>query len=311
MNIGDHQTLHVDFTPDNANYNSASKDVLINVVGEPGKGGPKGNPPAACTINWNTPAEIVYGTALGGAQLNATGTVAGGFVYTPPAGTVLNVGNNQILHVDFTPADTAECSVASKEVPINVLPANKITPTITWFNPADIIYGTGLSGIQLNATASVAGSFVYSPAAGTLLNAGASQRLHVDFFPADTDQYNPAARDVAINVLKATPTIVWRDPAAIASGTPLTATQLNATSSVSGTFVYTPAAGAVLTAGNNQTLHAGFIPDDAANYNSVSGNVSINVVTSSPFGNLFGTVNCVGCKPNPLLGNLGATQICK
>ena len=87
--------------------------------------------------------------------------------------------------------------------------------------------------------------------------------------------------------------------------------QLNATASVSGTFVYTPAAGAVLTAGNNQTLHAGFIPDDAANYNSVSGNVSINVTTSSPFGNLFATGNCVGCKPNPLLGNIGGTQICK
>ena len=49
----------------------------------------------------------------------------------------------------------------------------KATPVITWANPADIVYGTALSATQLNATADVAGSFVYTPAAGVKLNAGA------------------------------------------------------------------------------------------------------------------------------------------
>src|SRR5207247_3736918 len=98
--------------------------------------------------------DITCGTALGGTQLNATAPVAGSFVYTPASGTVLDVGNGQTLHVDFTPTDTANYNSASKDVAINVV---KATPTITWnSNPADIVYGTALSGTQLNATSPVA-----------------------------------------------------------------------------------------------------------------------------------------------------------
>jgi uncharacterized repeat protein (TIGR01451 family) len=79
----------------------------------------------------------------------------------------------------------------------------KATPSITWGNPADIVYGTALSGTQLNATASVPGSFVYTPAAGTVLSSGNNQTLHVAFTPTDTADYNNASKDVSINVLTA------------------------------------------------------------------------------------------------------------
>ena len=39
-----------------------------------------------------------------------------------------------------------------------------------------ITYGTALSATQLNATRDVPGTFVYTPAAGTVLNAGAARR---------------------------------------------------------------------------------------------------------------------------------------
>src|SRR5437773_6291548 len=264
LNAGSGQTLHAAFTPtDTANYNTASKDVTINVV--------KATP----TVTWNNPADISYGTALSGTQLNATASVAGSFVYTPAAGTVLNAGSGQTLHVDFTPTDTANYNTASKDVTINVL---KTTPTITWNNPADITYGTALGGTQLNATASVAGTFVYTPAAGTVLNGGAGQTLHVDFTPTDTTNYNTASRDVAINVLKAAPTITWNNPADITTGTALSGTQLNATASVAGSFVYTPAAGTVLSEGNGQTLHVALTPTDTANYNSASKDVTMDVL---------------------------------
>jgi hypothetical protein len=81
-----------------------------------------------------------------------------------------------------------------------VLTVNKATPIITWDNPADIVYGTALGGTQLNATASVPGSFVYTPAAGTILNEGAGQNLRVDFTPTDTVNYNSATKTVQINV---------------------------------------------------------------------------------------------------------------
>ena len=64
--------------------------------------------------------------------------------------------------------------------------------TITWSAPADITYGTALGATQLNATPNVPGSFVYSPVAGTVLNAGAGQTLSVTFTPTDAANYTGA-----------------------------------------------------------------------------------------------------------------------
>jgi hypothetical protein len=158
---------------------------------------------------------------------------------------------------------------------------NKASPTITWANPVNITYGTQLSATQLNATASVPGTFAYNPAAGTVLNAGNNQPLSVTFTPTDQTNYNTATKSVSINVLKATPTITWPNPANITYGTALSATQLNATASVPGAFAYSPAAGTVLNFGANQTLHVDFTPTDATNYNSASKNVTINVQKAS------------------------------
>lgn len=77
--------------------------------------------------------------------------------------------------------------------------------TITWGNPADIIVGTPLSGIQLNATASsgilaVPGTFAYSPSAGAILPEGNGQSLSVTFTPTDTGLYRSASKTVSINV---------------------------------------------------------------------------------------------------------------
>ena len=76
----------------------------------------------------------------------------------------------------------------------------KRATTITWANPADIIHGTALSGTQLDATASVPGTFTYIPAAGTVLGVGNGQTLAVVFTPADSTDYTGAYATVAINV---------------------------------------------------------------------------------------------------------------
>src|SRR4029079_4934967 len=123
-----------------------------------------------------------------------------------------------------TPTDGANYTTATATVTIDV---TKATPTITWPAPAAISYGTGLSTTQLNATASVLGSFVYTPAVGAVLNAGTGQTLSVTFTPTDAANYTTATPTVTFDVTKLTPTITWPTPAAIVYGTALSATQLN------------------------------------------------------------------------------------
>jgi hypothetical protein len=81
----------------------------------------------------------------------------------------------------------------------------RITPTITWPAPASITFGSALGGSQLDATASVPGTFAYTPAAGTVLPAGAAQTLSVTFTPDDTTTYTMATTSTTITVNPAPP----------------------------------------------------------------------------------------------------------
>jgi hypothetical protein len=229
------------------------------------------------TITWATPAPITYGTALSATQLNASTTVAGNVAYSPAAGTVLSAGP-QTLSVTFTPTDTTDYTTATANVTLTVSPA---TPSISWATPAAITYGTALSATQLNASATVAGTFAYSPALGALVTAG-QQTLTATFTPTDSTDYSTTTKTVQLTVNKAAPTITWATPSAITYGTPLSSTQLNATSSsVAGSFVYTPGSGTVLAAGS-QTLSVTFTPTDTSDYNSANGSVTLTVNKATP-----------------------------
>src|SRR5207244_13018919 len=59
------------------------------------------------SVTWSNPAPIIYGTALGAAQLNASTPVAGTFAYNPPAGTFPDAGV-YTLSVTFTPSRSEE-----------------------------------------------------------------------------------------------------------------------------------------------------------------------------------------------------------
>jgi len=235
---------------------------------------------ATPVITWNNPAAITYGTALSGTQLNASASVSGTFTYLPVSGTILNAGANQVLSANFVPTDgTNYNSVTGTTVLITV---NKATPTVTWTTPAAITYGTTLSATQLNATASIAGTFSYSPPAGTILNAGPNQTLSVNFTPTNVNFNSVEGTTVQITVNKATPVISWTTPAAITYGTALSGNQLNASSTVPGTYTYSPAAGTILNAGANQNLSVNFVPTNTANYNSVNGTttqITVNKAT--------------------------------
>ena len=128
-------------------------------------------------------------------------------------------------------------------------------PTISWADPADIVFGTALSGTQLDATASVQGTFTYSPAAGTVLGAGLEPNA---LGQLRTDRLNRLHRRLGHGHHQRRRVRRRRSPGQtrrISSyGTALSGTQLDATANVQGTFTYSPAAGTVLGAGRPDAL---------------------------------------------------------
>jgi hypothetical protein len=256
----------VTFTPtDPTNYTSMTTTVNVTVV--------KATP--AITVA-PTASGITYGQTLAASTLSGgTASTAGTFTFTTVS-TAPNAGTSA-QGVTFTPSGTALFNTTTTTVNVTVA---KATPTITWTAPSAITYGTALSATQLNATGSVAGTIVYSPASGTTPSAG-TQTLTATFTPTDTANYNSATRTVSLVVGKATPTITWATPSAITFGTALSATQLNATGSVAGTIAYSPASGTTPSAGT-QTLTATFTPTDTANYNTATRTVSLVVGKATP-----------------------------
>jgi Flp pilus assembly CpaE family ATPase len=264
-------TLSVTFTPaDSTNYTTAQTTVAVTVAKAP------------CAIKWPTPDSITYGTQLSDTQLCAAAPVSGVFEYTPGSGAVLAAGQHRLSTV-FAPADTLTYSTSQSSVSLTVA---KATPTVAWSKPEPIAQGTALGAKQLNATATVPGSFAYKPTAGEVLAPG-EHELSVTFTPTDTLNYTTVQATVSLTITEKAPTfITWPTPSAVSYGTALSVIQLSATASVPGTFVYTPAAGHVLAPGR-YTLSATFTPTDTENYATAQSAVVLEVeglpdMTSSP-----------------------------
>jgi uncharacterized repeat protein (TIGR01451 family) len=166
----------------NTNYNSKSGDVQITIS--------KATP----SITWNNPAAIVYGTALGAAQLNASASTGGSFVYTPASGTVLSSGNGRNLHAGFTPTDSVNYNAASADVSINVLSAVLSVSMIADRNPAPV-------GLNFNYKATITNTGNASSTNTVLTDVLPTQ---VTFTAASSTQgtctYNSATRTVTCNV---------------------------------------------------------------------------------------------------------------
>ncbi len=148
-------------------------------------------------------------------------------------------------------------------------------------------------GFGTNTQVVVPGTYAYNPAAGTVLPVG-TDPLSVTFTPSNTAGYTSASATNSIVVTKATPVLTWPTPAAIAVGTPLSGTQLDATATfqggpLAGTYTYTvlpantPAPGAVLAAGT-WTLQVVFAPTDTTDFTNATATVQIVVGTTGSTG---------------------------
>ncbi len=229
-------------------------------------------------ITWNTPADITSGTALSATQLNASaGDVAGTFVYSPTASTVLAIGT-QTLSATFTPTDTTNYNQATAMVHLLVKDMAYSDQTITFNSIPNTIFGS--APITLTATASSGLAIAYSVESGpasvagnqlTILGAGSVTVVANQ--SGDSGSKINAAPSISrsFNVSPETSIVTWATPSAITYGTVLGSPQLSASveGDIAGTLTYSPSAGTLLAAGN-QTLNVVFSPSDTANYTSNS-----------------------------------------
>jgi hypothetical protein len=129
---------------------------------------------------------------IDGANAGTPVAIASGAAsYTLPT---LTAGNHTI-----TASYSGDSTFAALTISGVSITVTKATPIVTWGTPSSITYGTALGVSQLNATSSVPGAFVYTPAAGTILNASTTpQTLSVTFTPTDATDYSNVTKTTTI-----------------------------------------------------------------------------------------------------------------
>lgn len=269
----DNITASVEFTPtgDDAN-NFKPTSTVINIVVD------KADP----TITWEIADEdktFTYGTGLSDKQLNATSNGVGDIVYTD------NDENETVLDVDaildagtHTITATLPASDNYNEATATAtITVNQAATEIEWETPAPIAYGIPISSVELNATANVDGTFTYELDGQNAENQTPEVGSHsiVATFTPTSNNYSGSTKTITLKVVQAAAEITWDAPEAITYGTPLSGAQLNATANVLGDFMYKPAEGSILPAGDT-SISVIFIPE-SSDYGRATDTIKLTV----------------------------------
>jgi N-acetylneuraminic acid mutarotase len=223
---------------------------------------------------------IQESTGYSDAGLSITGGTVDLGTTADPGGDTLNVNGTGAMIANTTSNPVSPVGDTFK--------FNGVVPTV-------IIAGGTFTydGTAHPATATVAGivgatpALTYTDSSGHGVAAPVSPGTYtVAGSYVDSPNFVSATGTGTLTINRATPAIAWPALSDIAYGTPLGASQLNATASalingrtvpVAGTFAYNPAAGTVLRAGSSQALSVTFTPSDTADFVMSSGSAIINV----------------------------------
>jgi len=284
--------LEISFVPQAAGSVLATlglKDSALNGAANSGQIiGLSGNGLLDTTVvEWATPQAIVYGTALSATQLNASAafgamTIPGTFVYTPPAGTVLNAGTN-LLKAAFTPSNSALYGKSNGSVNLVVQKATlkviatslpkvygAANPTLA-YTYSGFVNGdtaatalTGSPNLSTTATtASGVGTYPITVAAGTL----AAKNYTLQFVPGvltvNKAPLTITANNASVVYNKPLPTFTYTptgfvngDTKAVLTGTPTEGTTA-IVGSLPGAYPITIAAGTLTAANYSFVFKAG------------------------------------------------------
>jgi hypothetical protein len=211
------------------NYAAATATVSFSVAAE------------TRTLSFTTIATQTFGHAAFAVSASSasSGTISYSVVSGPAtiAGNMVTLTGAGTVVLSASQAANGNYAAAAATTSFTVNPE---TPTITWPTPAAITYGTALSAAQLDATASVPGTFAYSPAVGTTPGVGSDQ-LSVTFTPTDTTDYTTATATVSLVVnspSNPTPVFGSMSPAFTSAGGVAFTLTINGSGFVSGSTVY-------------------------------------------------------------------------
>jgi len=275
---------NVKFTPGNTTeYNTVTGTATVTV----GKATPTITTLPTAS-NTTVGAALSTSNLTGGSAKNpyTDSPITGSFRWTNPTATVSATAGNHEYSVTFTPTDTTNYNTATGNVSVNV---GKGNPNITtWPTAPNITYGQELSDSILNLVAhTVPGSFAWEDDSTSRPNAG-NHSFRVKFTPEDEANYDTVTGSVNIIVDKATPTIATLPTASSTTvGAALSTSNLSGGSaknpytdlSVAGSFAWTTPTATVSTIAGDFSYSVTFTPTgaDATNYNSATGNVSVEV----------------------------------
>ncbi len=147
----------------------------------------------------------VNATATSGLPVTFTVVPNGNCSVSGNVVTFLNAGNCGVI---ASQSGNLYYSAAPQVGQIISVVSGPSTPVITWATPAPVAVGTKLSATQLDATASVAGTFAYTPALGTAMSTAGTSTLSVTFTPTNTTLYTTAKASVVLTVAGANATTI-------------------------------------------------------------------------------------------------------
>lgn len=260
-----------DIVPSLVDLNNRQTNYVVNLIN-----GTLTVTPALPTVTWTNPPPITYGAALSAMQLNASASVPGAFIYSPPVGSVLDAGTNW-LSVVFTPTDVTDYKNVNTTVPVVVLPApltitaSNVSRPFATENPifcgsiVGLTNGDDISA-SYSSTATIASTVGTYPIVPSLIDP--NNRL--------TNYVVNLVNGILV-VGHPSQVFTWTNPAPMIYGAPLTSAQLNALANIPGNYSYSPSNGTVLNTGTN-TLSVIFAPADPVDYSAVTDFVAVIVV---------------------------------
>ena len=245
-----------------------------------------GNPDLVIPMQGNNEAVVLLDS------VTHTATASASLVNVPGTGThnVEAFYSGDAYDAPSTSSTTAlSASKAATTLALQASPTSStfgmsvtLTATLSPYLAGNLTTASEMITFKDGSTTLGTGSLSGGIATLTLTSLPAGSRSLTASYAGDTNFIACTSSALPLTVSKATPAISWATPAAITYGTALSSNQLDATSGgVAGTFVYSPASGAVLIAGSN-TLSATFTPSDTTDYNTGTGSVTLTVNKATP-----------------------------